>query len=460
MPFNSLANIFLLKHGNTCVAFTENNKIGWDQLLTDVSLLTLAIKKTKAYSVAICCDNSYLFLVAFFAVIYAQKRVVLPGNHQPEMLKSLSSEFELLIDDGLLKVSDKECIDKHFITLPLEKQSRSAFAFYPLDLNKTNVVLFTSGSTGKPKAVNKTLQMLEAEIQGLEHQFGVVLGKSSIVSTVSHQHIYGLLFRVLWPFCTHRPFATTDFIYTEQVIDNAMDQKVLISSPALLKRLPNDKKTEGYIAVFSSGGPLSADAAELCKYLLSKSAIEVFGSTETGGIAFRQQESAKTPWTLFENVNVKVGSESCLALISPWLNKELINTSDGYYQTSDQCDLLDGRKFELKGRIDRIVKIEEKRVSLVEVETHLNELDWITESAVIVISEPNRIVLGALLTLTKAGEQELVLLGKGKFWIKLRQALRNWIEPVAIPRYFRITSEIPMNKQGKRQLQDIVGLFK
>jgi acyl-coenzyme A synthetase/AMP-(fatty) acid ligase len=386
--------------------------------------------------------------VAFFAVIYAQKKVILPGNHQPAMLELLSSEFDLLINDKLLEESIKNSIT-----------GKSCFSFFTLDLDCVELVLFTSGTTGVPKAVNKTLLMLDQEIQGLECQFGALLYNSAVVSTVSHQHIYGLLFRILWPLCAARPFAATDIIYPEQVLENAIKEKVLISSPALLKRLDKQASVEGYCAVFSSGGPLANDAADLSKRVLKTFVIEVFGSTETGGIGFREQKSSQTPWTFFDEVDAKLTIDNCLALTSPWLSKPFINSDDGYYQTSDQCDLVGNNQFRLKGRIDQIVKIEEKRVSLAEVEMHLNELEWIAESVVIVISDPQRVALGALLKLTAIGEQELATLGKGKFWIKLRQSLRNWVEPVAIPRYFRIASEIPMNKQGKRLLRDIVGLF-
>ena len=71
MSFNSLANIFLADRGDTCVSFTASGNISWKQFLIDVSSLILAINKSSAQSVAICCDNSYLFSVAFFAVISA-----------------------------------------------------------------------------------------------------------------------------------------------------------------------------------------------------------------------------------------------------------------------------------------------------------------------------------------------------------------------------------------------------
>lgn len=458
MLFNSLADLLLTPRGSLNVAFSADKKVTWQQFLADISALIQLIKTKKCGSVALCCDDSYLFCVAFFATIYAQKKLVLPGNHQPAMLLSLASEFDLLISDDLVNSH----VLQASIILPLKSGPQTSFKFSALTLEAIDLTLFTSGSTGTPKAIKKNMLMLDTEIQALESQFGHLLGQSCIVSTVSHQHIYGLLFRVLWPLCAGRAFAVKDIIYPEQVIAHAIPKQVLISSPALLKRLVNDGIQGHYGVVFSSGGPLSCDASDLCKQLLNQTAIEVFGSTETGGVGFRQQHAADTPWTFFPQVNAKLGRENCLALFSPWLHNGCIegNNNDHYYQMSDQCELLENQQFILKGRIDSIVKIEEKRISLIEVEKHLNDLPWVAESVVIVITEAQRVSLGALLTLTLQGKQELASLGKGKFWIQLRQALRDWVEPVAIPRHFRITSEIPMSKQGKRLALEIAELFK
>lgn len=461
MAFNSLKNLLLAPRVQPVVALTaDGSPIHWDTFLADIRSLIDVLKTKKCSSIAICCENSYWFSVAFFACIYAQKRVVLPGNHQPAMLHSLSCEFELLIDDGLVVQAVKEDIVQDSILLPIATDPSSSFVFYPLDLNKVDITLFTSGSTGAPKAIKKSLYMLDTEVRSLEKHFGQRLVQTHIVSTVSHQHIYGLLFRVLWPLCSARSFAAKDLIYPEQVIANAIQDNVLISSPALLKRLEDEGKKGNFRAVFSSGGPLSSEASDACKALLNNYAIEVFGSTETGGIGFRQQKELDSAWTFFDEVDVKLGEHNCLALTSPWLNGEMKKASDDYYQTNDQCELLPNNQFRLKGRIDRIVKIEEKRISLLEVETHLNELKWISESVVIVVKEPHRTALGALLTLTTEGERELAVLGKGRFWIMLRQSLRDWVEPVGIPRHFRIAAEIPMNNQGKRLLQEIEELFR
>ena len=453
MQSNSLTDLLLqARDDKYLVAFSAENNIYWPQFVSDVRTLALYVNGSSQARIAICCEDSYLFTVAFFACVYTTKTIVLPGNHQPAMLALLSSEFDLFIDDAFILEKINQT------TVPVAKKSN--FQFSKLNLNEIKITLFTSGSTGNPKAINKTLQMLDNEINALENQWGDMLGRSSVVSTVSHQHIYGLLFRLLWPLSAGRAFAMQDLIYTEQVLKNTLQggskTQTLISSPALLKRLQDEGDSCHYRAVFSSGGPLSKEAADQCRMLLNETPIEVFGSTETGGVGFRQQREVDSPWQLFNEVKVKLADQNCLALWSPWLSEG----DGGYYQTSDQCELLANNQFRLKGRIDRIVKIEEKRISLQEVENHLNELEWVLESAVLVVEDPHRVTLGALITLTDSGKAELLKLGKGKFWIKLRQALREWVEPVGMPRHFRISNEIPMNKQGKRLQQDITELFK
>lgn len=107
-----------------------------------------------------------------------------------------------------------------------------------------------------------------------------------------------------------------------------------------------------------------------------------------------------------------------------------------------------------------MIKIEEKRISLTEIERRLNQFDDISEAAIIPYQDPKRLITAAAITLTPVGKAKLKQLGKGKFVLMLRQSLHQWIEPVGIPRRFRIIEEIPVNTQGKRLISDIEQLFK
>ncbi|MCT4348806.1 AMP-binding protein [Vibrio sp. NC2] len=438
------------------VCFDDNSEITWQTFNDDLSQLVNLLSSSHFQRVAICTQDSCLFSVAFLACAVSKKHIILPGNYQPCALAELSEHFDcLLVDDsiGEVDVSNVRNIQNLLDSNP-KAQQPLIDNLTPIDLAAIQLTLFTSGSSGTPKAIDKTLEHLDIEIAQLDKNWGDLLKGNRVHSTVSHQHIYGLLFRILWPLCSGVPFARHNLEYPEQILSHANKQSVLISSPALLKRLKHETKPAQLAGVFSSGGPLPTESAHQALNLLGHLPIEVFGSTETGGIAFRQQESAQTPWQLFDCIEASLNSENCIKLLSPYIDK------NNWYQTADECEMVSSNQFILKGRTDRVIKIEEKRVSLVEVEKRLEQLPWISECVVIPFEEPERLILASVLVLSEEGQAKLATMSKGKFWLMLRSELRKWLEPIAIPRKYRVVDEIPLNSQGKRLTSHIEQLVK
>ncbi|WP_428447098.1 AMP-binding protein [Photobacterium nomapromontoriensis] len=442
------------------VATSATGDKTWQQLQLDVACLAAELETVPVQRWAMCFQDSYWLLVALLGVAAAGRQGVLPGNTQPAALQALTGQFDGLLCDDDIQLGTElpvvrlaegyfcECMARHH-TAAVQRQ----FAV-PLDLATTTLLLFTSGSSGVPKCVSKSFQQLENEINQLEACWGAELDSANcVVSTVSHQHIYGLLFRVIWPLCAGRCFERLDRIYPEQVMAHADPETILISSPALLRRLPPAINDRTYRRVFSSGGPLPYASAIEVEKRFGQLAIEVFGSTETGGIGYRQQVNNATPWRLFPGIQAQLDPAGCLRILSPFIDLQ------HWYQTQDQCDLVDGGRFILKGRADRIVKIEEKRISLVEVEQRLCQLDWVEEAAVLPLQTGQRIQLAAVVVLSAAGQVLYAEQGKGKFSLLLRQLLRQWIEPVGIPRRYRIVTTIPVNPQGKRLINQLSDLF-
>lgn len=430
----------------------QGQAISWQQFQQDTYQLSQQLLARSESRWALCFDNSYWFSVAFMAAYHSQKQLIIPGNLQPAALAELSQHFDAVLHD---EVIDSTTLAPHFafdVPKVLAKKSEMGLLQFK-DLADVAITLFTSGSSGQPKAIDKPLSILEKEVAQLQATWGESLSGVTTASTVSHQHIYGLLFRILWPLSAGRPFLAQNWQYPEQIIEHADQDTVLISSPALLKRLTPAEPANRYRAIFSSGGPLPLDAAKTCNTLFNSYPHEVLGSTETGGIAHRQQRSSDTPWQAFVGTQIDVNAEQCLKIKSP-----LVDIAN-WYQTADQCELLDKQHFILKGRADRVIKIEEKRISLSEIERRLNQLDDITEAAVIPYQEPKRLITAAAITLSPIGQAKLKQLGKGKFVLMLRQSLHQWIEPVGIPRRFRVVDEIPLNTQGKRLISDIEQLF-
>lgn len=109
--------------------------------------------------------------------------------------------------------------------------------------------------------------------------------------------------------------------------------------------------------------------------------------------------------------------------------------------------------FHLLGRRDRIIKIEEKRVSLSEIERRLLALPEIADVAVVPIVRAGRLVLGAVVVLKDPASS------LKKYKSHWRDTLKQWLEPVAIPRYWRSVESIALNTQSKRAWAQLQELF-
>jgi acyl-coenzyme A synthetase/AMP-(fatty) acid ligase len=314
------------------------------------------------------------------------------------------------------------------------------------------LVLYTSGSTGVPKEAGRRLLNIENELAALESVFGAGLGSPRVFATVAHRHVYGLLFRILWPLLERRPFATFDYEYPEQLLRDVGAGNVLIASPAMLKRLGHLPAGAGqWRAVFSSGGFLPADAAADAARVLGVEAIEVLGSTETSGVAWRI--AARPSFTVLPSVEVRVSADDLLEVRSPFAGY------DGWQSMGDRVAFDARGGFELLGRADRVAKIEDKRVSLSEIERRLLPHSYVKDVVAVALEDDTRQYVGVVVELSAAGLEELARRGKRAINVALRSSLRGSIDPVALPRAFRYPATIPVDAQGKRQVAVLVELF-
>ncbi|GGY53485.1 AMP-binding protein [Pseudoduganella albidiflava] len=342
----------------------------------------------------------------------------------------------------------------------------NAAPWLELDPEADALVVFTSGSTGAAQAIPKKLRQMASEVATLETLFGAPAGDAAVIATVSHQHIYGLLFKVLWALNTGRAIHAASIAFPEALAPALAAQRcVLVASPAHLKRLPAHLDWQGarrhVAAVFSSGGPLPADTAHACGSLLGCVPVEVFGSSETGGIAWRQRAAMPAigddGWTPFPTVAWRL-RENFLEVRSPHL------PDDAWLPLADHAQELgnDGnRRFQLLGRGDRIAKIEEKRISLDAIEAALLACGLAAEARV-ALCEPDaghRQVLAAFVVPTPAGRSLLEQEGKLALNARLRAVLAGVVDAVALPRRWRYLDALPVNAQGKTTVAALLALL-
>jgi acyl-coenzyme A synthetase/AMP-(fatty) acid ligase len=383
---------------------------------------------------------------ALWGAWHAGKIIILPGDRLPLSLEQLA-----LLVDGMVGEMPSA------MAAPVKGSASRSMPRSILDIDKTCLVIFTSGSSGEPSAIEKKISQLQAEVIALETSFGDMLGNSIIYGTVSHQHIYGLLFRVLWPLVSERCFYTQRLEYPEQIAKQLSGHpSVLIASPAHLKRLPENLDWHEMIAdlraVFSSGGPLSAESSDNVAKLWQCRPIEVFGSSETGGIAWRQSDDGSTSWQPLPGVEWQLMDEH-LHIRSPHLS------TDQWFVTHDRAALRDNNKFELLGRSDRIIKLEERRISLTAIEQCLLASEWIQECKLVVLPG-QRERLAAVVILSAVGKKILQAKGKLSIVSELRAHLDGVIDPIAIPRHWRFLENMPCDNQGKTSQRLLAELFR
>jgi len=422
-------------------AVTAEPALNLAQLRTQALNLAAGLQAQGVQRIAVHLEDAADLAIALLGAWRAGVSVLLPTDLQAQTRQRWSSEVDLWLTD---QPDDAHLFDFHAAPL-------SAAA---LDLDRCSLSLCTSGSSGEPKRIDKTLRQLANEVQALEQLWGADLGPACIIGSVATQHIYGLLFRVLWPLCAGRPFVRKQLAFPEDLQRASREHPAFawVASPALLKRMGDNLDWPALSAVrrvFSSGGALPADAAQSLHQRLHQWPTEIFGSSETGGIAWRQGHD---PWQPFADVALSQDSDGALLITSPYLPAGHVE------HTADAARITADGRFELLGRLDRIVKLEEKRISLPMLEKALMDHAWVVEARLGVVQE-NRASLGALLVLSESGLHALRNQGRRTLTQQLRQHLSQHCEALALPRRWRLLRQLPLNSQGKLPQADVQALL-
>ena len=291
-------------------------------------------------------------------------------------------------------------------------------------------------------------------------------GDARMLSTASPQHLYGLLFRVLWPLAAGRPFLRTALLHPEELVPYLEEPGAfaLASTPVALRGLAerNDLASASRCrAIFSSGGPLEAEVARRVADALGAPPIEVYGSTETGGVAARQQWQGDESWRPLPGVEAVVSDDGRLLVTSPFVSSgEPIGSGATRFATGDRAEADDEGGFRLRGRADRTVKIAEKRLSLPDMESRLREHPAVAEVALVLVDGPGEPRVAAVVVPTAAGRALYASGGRRALGRELSEHLARDFDRVLLPRAWRVVDALPRNAQGKtsvRALRTLLG---
>lgn len=417
---------------DTVVAWRDQAPLRFGQLRSAAAAVAAGV--AGCGRVALVCQDSFHFAAAFMALAHSGAEIVLPPNHSAATLTALSGAFDRVIDDSFVAMAAGSA--------PLRA----------VDAERIPVTFFTSGSTGQPKQITRTLAMLQHEVAALQTAFGPLPRHGRVLATVGHQHLYGLTFKLLWPLSSGRAFDVETHEIWEALVAAQPGGGAIVSSPAHLSRLgglPPLPDAERPAALFCAGAPLGASAARFACDVFGILPTEIFGSTESGAAATRQQIGGDESWRLLPDVEIRIDPDGLLAFRSPqvagWVTTGDLARSDS-----------DGLRF--LGRTDGVVKIEGKRVSLAAVEAALMALPFVRDAAVMLLAE-TPVRLAAVVVPSELGWTNLEAMGHFRFGAALARALAPALEPAGRPKRWRFVAALPQRHMGKRDAAALTGLF-
>jgi len=433
----------------------------WGEFCGHVGALRERIRDEPDGPWLLLTENAYTFAVGLFALWHSGRHAVSPPNTGSGTLRALHTRVAGVLSDRADWFPEAACLH------PLQEPDASArWLPEPLDPEALALDLFTSGTTGAEKPVTKRLRHLDDEVEQLVALWDGLVADAVVFATASHQHVYGLLFGVLWPLRAGRPFQADHFLHAGELVPRMREagRSVLASVPTHLRRLARSDHFAalrgGCRAVFSSGGLLEGATAQRVAAALGAAPLEVLGSTETGGVAWRQQqaEMGEGLWTPLPAVTVTRDTQTGVARVrSPFVSVEV----DGRgFATGDLIGLEEGGRFRLEGRADRVVKVGEKRLDLSQMESQLRAHPLIAELALVVVERDAEARVAAAVVPTESGWRQLRETGRRGFGRSIAAALGPDWDPVLHPRLLRVVSRLPENATGKLSAESLRELFR
>lgn len=432
------------------VAVNQGKVIDQAALEARVHHWIAALQPLQGSRWAVYHSDSFEYLSILLALWQLRRTACIPSDNRPGTISRLRGDL-----DGLVGEFD----DAQAVRASTDDNATRDRAWIVPDQESIALEIYTSGSTGTPKSIHKTISQLERETEVIESLWPSQAG-TVILATVSHQHIFGMTFGLFWPFSSGRAFETRFCEFNEDVRFKAghYQRFALVSSPSHLGRFSSSIDWAGIANrceyVVSSAAPLArADSLKVGR-LLGAPVREIYGSSETGAIAWRMQQpdQADAHWHALPGNRLEPGVGGTLTLRSTYLGEP------DSFALPDRVEFDQDGGFRLLGRADSIAKVEGKRVSLAAIERQLQASDRVKQVRALTI-ERARVETAIVMQLSPAGQKLLQAHGRRAIIDDFRKLLLQSFEAVVIPRRWRFVREMPFNRQGKLPLENLRVLF-
>ena len=410
-----ISKLFTSAKYDNCNILKAKNKLYSLRLIK--ALIASKIEEIKNYSknVIILPEDNFAFIINFFASIFSNKNIYLITESQK--INDFKEDYYVLNSESLEPIYD--------------------YSFPELDTNKVIINFFTSGSTKEPQNIKKTLANLIEEGIDVTEALNLANKEFVIKSSTTFCHLFGMTFGLMFPLCNRYLIDTERVLYPENLdVKNCF----FVSSPAFLNALKKHLLPFNVNPKYIIAAGAKLDDETFSYYEKSSSVIEIYGSTETGVIAYRKNSSEKN-LTVFPNVKFE--------------NENTVTSKYIYgYKTSitDNIEFI-SNKISVLGRKDRIIKIYDKRVSLEAIEKTLDNNELVNESYCFELDSK----LACMCVLSEVGKNLLFAKGTNELKKCLKSYLRKYTD--VVPQKWHFNNFIPITQSGKIDTNFIRKLF-
>lgn len=379
------------------------------------------------------CDKQYQHKVSYIASSKKEENAL-------NIFKSYFSNAKSILFDHTNKAIVQQLLELNI------KEFNEAYDTDNIFNDKDfSFVYFTSGSTGFPIGALKTKENILSEIKVLSSLINTMHSINKVIVTVPFIHFYGSLMGLFFPL-----FNNIDIILKEHFLPNDLlniidDNSLVVTTPLYIKALNqlSDSKNLSQSLFISSTAPLLKEDASMFKTKFSTNIIQIFGSTETGGIAYKINDESL--WTPLKEVIPSSNEHNELKVKSPFISefvfeKEFKHTHQKL-QTFDYVEF-EKEKFNLIGRSSQILKVAGKRYSTVQIEHILEQVEGIQKALVFVNSSNDTL---------KDEVLDIVLESKKLFLVKdIRAILQKELSNIKFSIILKIVDSIPTSSVGKK----------